>query len=445
MSKDDVVIVGYPKSGNTWLARLMGDALQRPIRGIDGATPIAATEDNRDDSGGIVQQLHLRPDAMIDAAKYPGFVATPWKVNPQQHNGEIVIHIIRDPRDVAVSINAYWGIGDLTRTIDEVMSIGSHPLWGCGWGEYIEAWRSSDVQHLETRYEWLHADTEREVMRLLHLGGLKAERDLIGVVNRQSFDMVRADINEHGDQMAYGSGIQATNLRKGIVGDWRSKFTFEQAYLAAQKFNPWFIKLGYEESEDWYLSFNVPGRFQVLIVEWYTAGFDDPLNNPRMAKSLGLYQLAALAPTSGEIIELGTWHANGAISLASGAQRTIYTIDDYAARKDWMSNVSTEQDAARAHKHIDDSGLPIIHINAAVENAAQTWSKPLALVFWDTGDDTLLLDFEMWHKHLVSGGMFVVHDTPDGYFGSEKLWDVAQALGYRRGPCLPFLNTVIKP
>lgn len=138
---NDVIIVGFPKSGNTWLARLMGDALNRPIRGTKDAKPLAAEGEERGDARGIVRQLHLAPHDDIDESRYPGFVASPWAINPKYHSGEKIVHIIRDPRDVAIAIDAYWVLNDLNKVITEVMAHGEHPLWGFGWEEYINAWQ----------------------------------------------------------------------------------------------------------------------------------------------------------------------------------------------------------------------------------------------------------------------------------------------------------------
>jgi len=31
MAANDILIVGYPRSGNTWISRLLGDALNSPV------------------------------------------------------------------------------------------------------------------------------------------------------------------------------------------------------------------------------------------------------------------------------------------------------------------------------------------------------------------------------------------------------------------------------
>ena len=38
---DDTFIVSYPRSGNTWLSRILGDLLDSPVTGIFDARPLA--------------------------------------------------------------------------------------------------------------------------------------------------------------------------------------------------------------------------------------------------------------------------------------------------------------------------------------------------------------------------------------------------------------------
>lgn len=249
----DVIIVGFPKSGNTWLARLMGDVLHRPIRGIDTAIPLAAEGEERGEERGIVRQLHLVPrdECDIDDSRYPGFVASRWTINPKFHNGERVIHILRDPRDVSVAVNAYWGIKDIIHTIKDVVGTGAWPLWGTGWEQYINLWHDTYLPHTTTRYEWLINDTTSEVKRLLNECQLEPVNDIDAVVQRQSFSEKQKDIARNGENMPHGAGIQRDNLRKGIVGDWRNVFSIVERELAQDTFGEALIRLGYESNADW--------------------------------------------------------------------------------------------------------------------------------------------------------------------------------------------------
>lgn len=251
----EIIVVGFPKSGNTWLSRLLGDALDLPITGIEKAIPLAADQQERHGDG-VIRQLHLVPSDDVDEKRYPGFVSSPWTINPKQHNGQHVIHIIRDPRDVAVAVNEYWEINDLDKTISEVIKDGAWPLWGTGWAQYLTMWRSSTLPHIETRYEWLHADTAMEIRRLCDWMGVRIVKPLDEVIQRQSIDVKRQALKDTDDNaiwLPHGKGAQLKNLRAGRVGDWRTTFTPDHDNLAHEAFGPLLIDLGYESDPAWHL------------------------------------------------------------------------------------------------------------------------------------------------------------------------------------------------
>jgi hypothetical protein len=190
---------------------------------------------------------------------------------------------------------------------------------------------------------------------------------------------------------------------------------------------------------------DIPQAFIDRIADWFCDSFGDPYHNPRMDKSLGLYRLASQV-REGVIIELGAYQGNGAISLASGAPLCpVYTVDDYNHRIDWMGNEPGGEDREILHGNIEESGLPIVHLDKSVSAALKDWRLPIGLLFWDTGSNEMLDDFNLWQKHIVSGGMFVMHDTDDFTFHSNEVTKAALALGWTLGPQYRTLYTVVKP
>lgn len=190
---------------------------------------------------------------------------------------------------------------------------------------------------------------------------------------------------------------------------------------------------------------DIPRGFVDRIAEWFCQSFADPYNNPRMAKSAGLYRLAGLVK-KGVIVELGAYRGNGAVSLAAGApDRVTYTIDDFNGHVDWMGNEPNMSDQMILLRNIKDSRLPIVWLDLSVEEAARSWTKPIGLLFWDTGSNDLHNDFEVWGKHLVPGGLFVMHDTDYFNFHSDEVTREALRLGWTLGPEYRTLYTVIKP
>ena len=250
----EIIIAGFPKSGNTWLTRLLSDALDYPVTGVDDAIPLSAEQQIRNGDG-LIRQLHLTPLHLNDSpfAARP-FVASRYCLNIDKYNGEKVIHIFRDPRDVTISVCAYWSLGNLPRVVREVIGTGSHPLWGMGWPEFMATWRDTDLPHIETRYEWLHDDTAMELRRLCDRLDLKIVKSLDEVIQRNEINTKRAAIeamDDRTERLPHGKGAQLTLLRAGRVGDWRAAFNEEACEAAREVFGDWLVKLGYEESAEW--------------------------------------------------------------------------------------------------------------------------------------------------------------------------------------------------
>lgn len=247
----EILVVGFPKSGNTWLTRLLSAALDWPVRGIGAARPLAEQgEDHKD--GHVIRQLHLLPK---HEGPRLGAVPHQYTLNIDAVNGHHkIVHIIRDPRDVAVAVDHYWGIKNLHRTITGVLATGEHPLWGCGWIEYVEAWRAVALPVIETRYERLHEDAAGELARILNQCGLSAAKPISDVVEQESFAKRRALIaGEAGEKMSHGKGSQLNNMRAGRVGDWRTEFSGEDIAAFAERFTPQLLTLGYETDPEWHL------------------------------------------------------------------------------------------------------------------------------------------------------------------------------------------------
>lgn len=422
----DVIVVGFPKSGNTWLARLMGDALHRPIRGTDTARPLAAEGEERGAGRGIVQQLHLVPPDKgdeVDERRYPGFVSSPWHVNPNCYNGEHVIHIIRDPRDVSISVNAYWGRENLNDTITEVVGAGGWPLWGTSWEKFVNLWRSSsDVPHVETRYEWLHADPLKEITRLLNLFVLKPANDLETVVQRQSFEERKAQIDRDGENMPHGITAQRKNLRKGSVGDWRETMTHEQKRLCFVAFGHMLIELGYESSPLWWC--DNQERNEASMFEVLNALYSLTDTGAELCRTL--YRLTE--NIDGEIVELGAGRGRTAIALGWRSGNSVVSVDDYADNVDWANNIYGAEARRDYLANTRKAGVSSTLIQRESLAEAMQWSKPIGLWCWDISSrDRLLNDWQAWRDKVR--GKALIRDTFDYGLGSREVIDYEAGRG----------------
>lgn len=257
MKKSDnrtpIIVVGYPKSGNTWLCRLLGDVLDSPVRGLHLKPPLAAEGEDRNGDY-IIYQAHLRPVWRPDEESISPDIIS---LNVPRLTNERVVHIIRDPRDIVVAVNHYWQLHNIDKAIDAVAE-GQHPLATHGnWVGFINSWAKSPLAETvltTTFYETLSGDTKLALSFILNgLGVTDVSKDAISsTVERQSFDIRKEQIREHGQDLPYGRETQLGNLRKGVVGDWENHFDRAQAKRAHEYFGELMTILGYEPETNWW-------------------------------------------------------------------------------------------------------------------------------------------------------------------------------------------------
>lgn len=176
-----------------------------------------------------------------------------------------------------------------------------------------------------------------------------------------------------------------------------------------------------------------------LLEELFMDVFPDRRNNPRMMKSETLYKLAKQAH-SGAIVELGTWHGNGAISLAWGTRAgngcPVHTVDPFVESYGWIGEPYHPEDLDIFRANIARTKVGIHLHQMTSQDAARAWIGPIALLFWDVGgkgpDETrafLQSDFDAWGPHVIPGGLYAVHEPGDHQFGGRSLIERAQESG----------------
>lgn len=244
-----IVVVGYPRSGNTWVSRALGDILQSPVGGGYGAKPLC-TEGQERPGKYHVQQLHLKPDYSKHMENGAYQISVPaYKGKPR------LVLVVRDPRDIVVSVMHYWNLEGVDRALDALIN-GHHPLGVHGpWSQHVEDWLDSGLPYILVRYDDLHTipyatwlRVMNELTELYEVNGEKFRytKDRVsGAIDRQEFKAKKAQIAIDGDGRPYGKTIQQKHLRKGIVGDWESHFNVEQEELAREHFGRVAQRLGY--------------------------------------------------------------------------------------------------------------------------------------------------------------------------------------------------------
>jgi hypothetical protein len=224
------------------LTRLLGDALDCPTGGStpeeDGNEP--ATEGRGRPGPWTARKGHF---VLLDSVGGPA-VPAPHKIAWRNLSDERVVHIVRDPRDVAVSA-AFYLSQSVREFLPQFLAGEQWPHLGT-WAEYVESWLDAPFAHVLTSYESLHRGRAGEVRRILAEARLPVDEErVVRAWERQSFARRRAWEEEHDERPVFGRAWNLRFMRKGIVGDWRNHLDGEMERAVRERFGPTMERLGY--------------------------------------------------------------------------------------------------------------------------------------------------------------------------------------------------------
>jgi aryl sulfotransferase len=253
MSPKTVWLASYPKSGSTWvralLASLRRDEHAGPIN-LDalGGGPIASSRGHFEHQTGLVSSdltpaeiLRLRPaaDAALDARLEDVRVR---KIHDALMPGPIVpaeatlgaLCVVRDPRDVAVSLAHHTG-RDVALVVAEMAAPGGamggsterlDPQLGQhlgSWSTHVTGWLDHELfPVLLIRYEDLHSDPFGQLARIAGFAGLAPSPEAItAAAQAAGFDRLREQ--EARDGFAERPSTDRPFFRRGASGAWRDE------------------------------------------------------------------------------------------------------------------------------------------------------------------------------------------------------------------------------
>jgi len=259
MEQETVFVVGYPKSGCTWLTRLVAELLGCPVSGFLG-------EKSEDDMA-LEGQGRVSTYRVMRAHQ-------PWtELEPHLTAHTKVVYVVRDPRDATISGAHYFKFerSDLLRRLlshiifsrekyyreiyprlspehyciarmSQAVLFGDasvSPWVRLAWKDHVMAYRRPDV--LMVRYEDLLIAPAAECERILRSVGLKRDDDFIKeAIDRQSFAKKKQAFAESGDVR------REQFMRVGKSGQWKEKFTPAQLALYEEILGDVLTNLGYE-------------------------------------------------------------------------------------------------------------------------------------------------------------------------------------------------------
>jgi hypothetical protein len=274
-----VWIASYPASGNTWI-RLFLYHLMRAMTGV----PNLGGELNNVGMSSLyeIEQVALfkeflgktvkdatwqeiaaiRPkvhDAIAKRSKGVALVKTHSLLGGIQ-GMELIslgvavgsIYIVRDPRDVAVSLASHFRV-----PVDKAISIlgtsayrtdtsdkAAFEIWG-SWSQNVQSWTMKPTDaRLDIRYEDLVADPQGQLTGVArHLGQAPTPEQLKDAIDSVSFERLQQEERESrfAEYDARGDGL----FRVGKAGQWREKLTDDQAKKLVDVHGEMMARFGY--------------------------------------------------------------------------------------------------------------------------------------------------------------------------------------------------------
>jgi predicted O-methyltransferase YrrM len=152
----------------------------------------------------------------------------------------------------------------------------------------------------------------------------------------------------------------------------------------------------------------------------------------RRCEGLALFELAAVGPGAGKIVEIGSFKGLSTVWLASGSKLAhrehVFAIDPHTGSPEHQKGGSghDRMPPEGTTRHVFMRNLKLAGVSDYVEpiiatsaQAAAQWQEPIRLMFIDGAHEyeAVRLDFELWSKFVIPGGVIAFHDVTPTFPG----------------------------
>lgn len=246
---DDVFLVSYPRSGNTWARFLIGNLIYQ-----DEPVTFANIESR-------LPEIYFNPDHAMRRLPRPRILKSHECFQPLYRR---VIYIVRDPRDVAVSFYHHnikagniaddYAIEDFVpRFIDAEFDA----KWG-SWADHVLSWlrlRQDSHSFILLRYESMKQQPETELARVAaflqdcSFGAIDASHDkLQRAVELSSPERMRALEKQQARQWVLTRETRSDKpfVRSATAGGWKSHLPEQSVTAIESAWGEIMQTLGYE-------------------------------------------------------------------------------------------------------------------------------------------------------------------------------------------------------
>lgn len=246
---DDVFLVSYPRSGNTWTRFLLGNL-------IDQKNPVTFSNiESR------IPEIYFNRDRVLRQLPRPRMLKSHECFQPHYPR---VIYIVRDPRDVAVSFYHHnvkaRNIPDdypMAKFVPRFIAGEFDPKFG-SWRDNVLSWtavRKEDPRFLLLRYEDMKRDTAGVLARIVgfldRCGFRKIDSNpeaLRRTIELSSAENMRALEKQDASKWVLTKDTRSDKpfVRSATSGGWKTQLPSESADAIASAWGSLMQDLGYD-------------------------------------------------------------------------------------------------------------------------------------------------------------------------------------------------------
>ncbi len=233
-SENDIFIVGYPKSGNTWLQNIIVEIAY----GLD----ISKVGDTMLQE--LVPDVHFKRHYSRFMEKM--FFKSHFLPQPDYRK---VIYLIRDGRDVMVSYYHYLhALGHIKSDLNTTI-INGYDFFPSTWSSHVDAWLENPFKSeiIFLKYEDLLKNPNKEIKKIVDFADLDADDALINrAIERTSFNRMKKREKKGGWDANRNWPKGKTFIRKGKSGSYKEELSEDAIGVLLRDFGETLEKCGYE-------------------------------------------------------------------------------------------------------------------------------------------------------------------------------------------------------
>lgn len=238
-STDDIFLASYQRSGSTWIRFLLCEILTKnpaDFRSVKIAIP-------------DVRHYHEAP-LLLGGRR---LIKTH---EPYRKEYKKAIYIVRDPRDVALSLYEYDKPNQSLEEFVQSFVLGKASPHGT-WRRNVWSWLHSPIVEsgclMIIKYENMRVHTEETLTAILQFLGTPVEQQTIrnAIASNDLQGMrVKEDRARAVGLEVSGEAIRSKGrgVRNGSIGEWRQRLTHTQARLIEEHAGEFLAKFGYPDS-----------------------------------------------------------------------------------------------------------------------------------------------------------------------------------------------------